>query len=93
MATQVPACMHALLAGAEIPAQSADIQEMTQYHYAKAVIGLRESLEKQGSAKGWLVTMHTVLMLCIYEVSPRQVLICKRSTYLLASRDLNLVAL
>lgn len=78
MAMQVPACMHALLAcsGAEIPAQTANIQGLAQYHYAKAVTGLRENLSQQGSAKIWLVTMHTVLMLCIYEVCPQRALIC-----------------
>lgn len=78
MAMQAPACMHALLAcsGAEIPMQTANIQELSRYHYAKAVAGLRENLAQQGSAKIWLVTMHTVLMLCIYEVCPQQALIC-----------------
>lgn len=70
MAAQEPACMHALLAcaGSELPAQTTSIQKLTQDHYTKAVVALRKSLSREMTNK-WLVTMHTVLMLCIYEVS------------------------
>lgn len=70
MATQEPACMHALLAcsGAEIPTQTSSIQSLARYHYTKAVAALRDSLAQGEMTHRWLVIMHTVLMLCIYEV-------------------------
>jgi hypothetical protein len=70
MAIKVPACMHALLAccGAEIPAKSTHFQSLARFHYTQAVAALRNNLNQQGLTTNWLVTIHTVLMLCIYEV-------------------------
>jgi hypothetical protein len=72
MAIKVPACMHALLAccGAEIPTTRANFQNLARFHYTQAVTALRNNLDQQGLADNWLVNMHTVLMLCIYEVCP-----------------------
>ena len=72
MAIKVPACMHALLAccGAEIPTKSASFQNLARFHYTQAVAALRNNLNLEGLTENWLVTMHTVLMLCIYEVCP-----------------------
>jgi hypothetical protein len=75
MAIKDPACMHALLAccGAEIPTTRASLQKLGRFHYTQAVIALRNNLNQECLADNWLVTMHTVLMLCIYEVGSAQV--------------------
>jgi hypothetical protein len=74
MAIKVPACMHALLAccGAEIPVQLDSFRKLARFHYTQAVASLRQNLTQVGVGHGWLVTMHTVLMLCIYEVRQKQ---------------------
>jgi hypothetical protein len=71
MAMKAPACMHALLAccGAEIPTKTPRFRNLAKFHYTQAVKELRNDLERETIKNQWLVTMHTVLMLCIYEVN------------------------
>lgn len=71
MAMKTPACMHALLAccGAEIPTKTPRFRNLAKYHYTQAVKELRNELERENIKNRWLVTMHTVLVLCIYEVN------------------------
>ncbi|EAW14966.1 Zn(II)2Cys6 transcription factor [Aspergillus clavatus NRRL 1] len=71
LAFQHPFCMHALLAcsAAEIPVENPQYRRMGQVYYAKAVAGLRLSLERSEPSDRWIVTLWTVLLLCIYERS------------------------
>ena len=71
LAFSSPFCMHALLAccGAEIPTQRSDFRQLGQFHYTHAVAGLRERLDKGLSGNQWVVSLLTIMMLCIYERS------------------------
>lgn len=71
LALQQPFCMHALLAccGAEIPTHDPTVRELARFHYTHAVAALRRNLNDGNIQTQWVVTMLTVMMLCIYEVS------------------------
>ncbi|KAJ5649158.1 C6 zinc finger domain protein [Penicillium longicatenatum] len=62
--------MHALLAccGAEIPTHDPTVRELARFHYTRAVAALRMNLNDGNVQNQWMVTMLTVMMLCIYEV-------------------------
>jgi hypothetical protein len=70
LALQKPFCMHALLAccGAEIPTHDPTVRELARFHYTRAVAALRMNLNDGNVQNQWMVTMLTVMMLCIYEV-------------------------
>lgn len=70
LALEQPFCMHALLAccGAEIPTHDPTVRELARFHYTRAVTALRRNLNDGNIQNHWLVTMVTVMMLCIYEV-------------------------
>ncbi|KAJ6110903.1 C6 zinc finger domain protein [Penicillium sp. IBT 16267x] len=63
--------MHELLAccGAEIPTHDPTIRELARFHYTRAVAALRRILNDGNIKSHWMVTMLTVMMLCIYERS------------------------
>lgn len=65
--------MHALLAccGAEIPSAKASFRQLARYHYTHAVAGLRNNLNDGLLQDRWVVSMLTIMMLCIYEVRLR----------------------
>ncbi|KAJ5535946.1 hypothetical protein N7513_009132 [Penicillium frequentans] len=71
LALQQPFCMHALLAccGAEIPTHDPTVRELARFHYTHAVAALRRNLNDGNIQTQWVVTMLTVMMLCIYERS------------------------
>lgn len=70
IAIKTPACMHALLAccGAEIPTKTPRFRNLARFHYTQAVKELRNNLQRENIKSQWMITMHTVIMLCIYEV-------------------------
>lgn len=70
LALEKPFCMHALLAccGAEIPSDQPCFRQLAQCHYASAVTGLRKNLADGSLRNQFVVTMLTIMMLCIYEV-------------------------
>lgn len=70
LALDRPHCMHALLAccGAEIPTHDQRVRQLASFHYMRAVEGLRKGLNNENIRSQWMVTMLTVMMLCIYEV-------------------------
>lgn len=70
LALQQPFCMHALLAccGAEIPTHDPRVRELARFHYTHAVAALRRNLNDGNIQTQWMVTMLTVMILCIYEV-------------------------
>lgn len=71
LAFEYPFCMHALLAccGAEIPGENPEYRELARFHYTHAVTGLRKMLDNGVHECQWAVTMLSIMMLCIYEVS------------------------
>lgn len=70
LALEQPFCMHALLAccGAEIPTHDPTVRELARFHYTRAITTLRPYLNDGNIQNHWIVTMLTVMMLCIYEV-------------------------
>lgn len=72
LALHWPFCMHALLAccGSEIPTDNREFRRLARFHYVHAVEGLRTNLDDGNLNQQWIVTILTVLMLCIYEVCP-----------------------
>ena len=63
-------CMHALLAcsGAEMPTGVESFRQLARFHYTQAVAGLRRVLNENNLERRWVVSMLTIMMLCIYEV-------------------------
>ncbi|KAJ5831719.1 C6 zinc finger domain protein [Penicillium riverlandense] len=74
LAIHWPFCMHALLAccGSEIPTGNGEFRLLARFHYVRAVEGLRANLDNGRLNQQWIVTILTVLMLCIYERSKPQ---------------------
>lgn len=62
--------MHALLAcsGAEMPTGIENFRQLARFHYTQAVAGLRGALNDNNLERQWVVSMLTIMMLCIYEV-------------------------
>lgn len=73
-----PFCMHALLAccGAEMPTKEKRFRQLARFHYTHAVAGLRRTLTDSHLECRWVVTMLTIMMLCIYEVYRLRTLRC-----------------
>lgn len=69
LALSHPFCMHALLAcsGAEMPTGIENFRQLARFHYTQAVAGLRGALNDNNLERQWVVSMLTIMMLCIYE--------------------------